>query len=100
MLAELKIPNIIQRRDYFSGIQFFRLKITSSIYQKARINVFKQSFQYTVPYLMLIKNLQICHVLILNSKSMLLIASMLLLSKYIVNYTFYYFNDFIIFDMY
>ena len=74
MLTELNIPNIIQRRDYFSGIQLFRclndryppymsdmLQYTNeynnyrsrstqndSLYvPKARINVLKQSFQYT-----------------------------------------------------
>ena len=51
-------------------------------------------------YLMLLKNLQLCHVLNPNSKSMLLIASILLLSMYSVQYTFYYFNDFINLHMY
>ena len=42
----------------------------------------------------------ITHVLNPNSKSMLLIASILLLSRYSVQYTVYYFNDFIMFYMY
>ena len=157
MLTELNIPNIIQRRDYFIGIQVFRClndlyppyisdmlqyaneyndymtrstQNDSRYVPKARINVFKQSFQYTAPsmynalpnvikelmyssnhfniqphqytmhYLMLLKNLQLCHVLNPNSKSMLLIASMLLLSRFSVQYTVYYFNDFIMFYMY
>ena len=76
ILTELNIPNIIQRRDYFNGIQVFRclndlyppymsdmLQYTNeynnymtrstqndSLYvPKARINVFKQSFQFTAP---------------------------------------------------
>ena len=76
MLTELKIPNIMQRRDYFNGIQVFgclndlyppymsdMLQYTNEYNHymtrstqndflyvpKARINVFKQSFQYIAP---------------------------------------------------
>ena len=59
---------------------------------KARINVFKQSFQYTVPSIYnalpnVIKESTTLHVLNPNSKFMLLIASTLLLSRYSVQHT-------------
>ena len=60
---------------------------------KARINVFKQSFNIQ-------PHQYYSHVLNPNSKSMLLMASILLLSRYSVLYTVYYFNDFIMFYMY
>ena len=74
------------------------LKITLCMYPKHALmyssNHFNiQPHQYTMPYLL-------CHVLNPNSKSMLLIASILLLSMYSVQYTVYYFNDFIMFYMY
>ena len=65
------------------------------MYSSNHFNI--QPHRYTMHYLMLLKNLQLCHVLNPNSKSMLIIASILLLS---VHYTVYYFNDFIMFYMY
>ena len=62
---------------------------------KARINVFKQSFQYTAPSIYnALPNV------IKESTTMLLLASILLLSMYSVQYTVYYFNDCIMFYMY
>ena len=63
------------------------------MYSSNHFNI--QPHQYTMPYLMLLKNLQLCHVLNPNSKSMLLIASILLLPRYSVQYTGYYFNDYL-----
>ena len=68
------------------------------MYSSNHFNI--QPHQYTMHYLMLLKNLQLCRVLNPNSKSMLLIASILLLSRYSVQYTGYYFNDCIMFYMY
>ena len=50
------------------------------IYSSNHFNI--QPHQYTMPYLMLLHNQKLCHVLNLNSMSMLLVASILLLSKY------------------
>ena len=54
--------------------------------------------QYTMPYLMLLNNLQLS---CFNSQlKVILIVSIVLLSKYSVQYAVYYFNDFIMLYMY
>ena len=102
----LILSDMLQYANEYNNYRTRSTQNDSLYVPKARINVFKQSHfniqpnQYTMPYLMLLKNLQLCHFLNPNSKSMLLIASILLLSMYSVQYTVYYFNDFIKFYMY